>query len=53
MDHRMLSDYPKNKFKVAFVQFQYTLIWVGIKLYSKVGRCLQLNCFLCYLSPTI
>ena len=28
-----------------FVQFQYTLIWVGIDLYSMVGKCLHLNCF--------
>ena len=44
MDHSMLSDFPVNKLMLYFVQFQYILMWVGIELYSKVGRCLQLNC---------
>ena len=44
LDHSIISDYPINKFKVHFVQYQYTLMWVGIELYSKVGKCLQLNC---------
>ena len=45
IDHSMLSEYSINKVSLYFFQFQYTLMWVGIELYSKVGKCLQLNCF--------
>ena len=42
IDHSMRSDYPINKFKVEFCSVSiYT--HVGIELYSKVGKCLQLN----------
>ena len=41
--HTIRSDL--KKLRLHFVQFQYTFMWVGIELYSKVGNCLQLNCF--------
>ena len=39
-----LSDNPINKC-IYFFKFQYTLILVGIELYSKVGRCLPSDVF--------
>ena len=46
MDHKSITCsriIRETNFRLHFVQFQYTLMWFGIKLYSNVGRCLQLN----------